>query len=164
MSENYLLLEKAFEQTQNFVFSSQKSEYIYICFADKKADNKFSSRCICNSKLNKYLDEKDRAFVSAHSLVDAVFELDADSDAMDKGIFKPGEDNIEPVLMSIVSSRDIYSFSCIPNCTDFQKAYEIESENDSFVLRETKMNPNAETIWKSWMRIMWGQNWSLRYS
>lgn len=177
--DDKILMEKIFARIINDISAKIRDggdfQYADIVFANDKMDTGLSRSINALENFRKYLLLPDKNKVTALAMTDAVFAFEANEDDLSKGLFVPGEGDMEPLAIAFVCSdiKELYPdsdvlaflFSCIPDKTEIRNGFLFRLEKDSgdIMIKKTTIPENAEAVWRGWMRIMWGMNWQVRY-
>ncbi|MBQ6474978.1 MAG: hypothetical protein IJJ34_02090 [Clostridia bacterium] len=164
---------KLARMAMSYVSNGIKQPRIDIIYKDDSVDGGLSMRSFQIDRLKDLLSSDDPQSVTAYATLDAVNALEPDEEQREKGLFVPSEGIREPLAMGIYNGEDVsenhdaklYLYSCMPYFigNSFGLALKVHQDKGTITAEKGPSVENAEKIWKSWMRILWGMNWKDRY-
>ena len=177
--ENKNLIEIAFakitHESMKNISSKKSANRIELVFMDDSTENGIGMSSFQNDRIKEYVQSGDSRIVMARASMDAVTTLNPDEEQLYKGIYVPNEGIKEPMAIGFYIDRkgdssveyeaELYMFSCIPYYSDAKKGIhmKIEQETQMIIAKNVPVPESVEKAWQSWMRVMWGMNWKIRY-
>ena len=177
--DNNQLIELGFAKILNaamkHISSKPSGHYIEIVYMDDSTESGISTSSFVNDRLEKYLLSEDSCNISAYATMDAGANLDPDEEQLSTGIYAPNEGIKEPMTIgfyielrendNIDHEAELHMFSCIPYYSEPRRAVALKTDQKTktILAKNIKTSDNFNKVWQSWMRVMWGRNWKIRY-